>query len=180
LSLPPAQGEERHECDIPGNALDQERLGGAVREAVGVLHTDDVGDLDRPVQVGEADVADPHTGNQALVASRGQRAKLIDESRVWDGVFGKPQASETEPCSNVTDCISSSSVLFGEVDPQQRQVRCLVERQLEEAERELDLRETRPCVVFDVVDGRRAHRRAARAVRDQLLHPQLVARSHLD
>ena len=116
MSLPPAQGEERHECDIPGNALDQERLGGAVREAVGVLHTDDVGDLDRPVQVGEADVADPHTGNQALVASRGQRAKLIDESRVWDGVFGKPQASETEPCSNVTDCISSSSVLFGEVD----------------------------------------------------------------
>ena len=68
----------------------------AIREAVGVLHADDVGDLDRPLQVGEADVADPHTGDQALVASRDQRAKLIDESRVWDGVFDEPQVHRGE------------------------------------------------------------------------------------
>ena len=46
--------------------------------------------------MGEADVADPHTGDQALVASRDQRAKLIDESRVWDGVFDEPQVHRGE------------------------------------------------------------------------------------
>jgi hypothetical protein len=74
-----AQRTKRHECDVSGHALVEDWIRGPIREIVGVLHTDDVGDFKCPQELSMGDVADADPGDQAVVPRGYQGAELVDK-----------------------------------------------------------------------------------------------------
>jgi hypothetical protein len=74
-----AQRRKRHECDVSGHALVEDWIRGPIREIVGVLHTDDVGDFKCPQELSMGDVADADPGDQAVVPRGYQGAELVDK-----------------------------------------------------------------------------------------------------
>jgi hypothetical protein len=87
----PAERAKRNESDSVGAAFVEHGLRGPIREVVGVLDTDDVGDFTGPQQMLVGDVADPDSSDQALISRDYQGTELVDESFVHRGVVEQAQ-----------------------------------------------------------------------------------------
>jgi hypothetical protein len=87
----PAERAKRNESDSVGAAFVEHGLRGPIREVVGVLDTDDVGDFKGPQQMLVGDVADPDSSDQALIVRGYQGTELVDESFVHRGVVEQAQ-----------------------------------------------------------------------------------------